>query len=155
MLQIRSYGIRFSPPSFQETKKMASKVTLVSVHEYQFLKQQTCVHKSSGTEIFCGNRCWKHEYKINVVTVQKYCYLGFRLSIVRETLQANMGNFIWTYGSPNLEYTRITCEKFRVDSYKHDKLQRCIQQISRLKYVLLVNTLFTTIILLIKDNTNG
>jgi len=21
-----------------------------------------------------------------------------------------MGNFVWTYGSPNLEYIRITCE---------------------------------------------
>ena len=58
----------------------------VCVPVSQFLKQQTSVHKSSGAEIFYGNRCWKRECKINV-TVRKYFYLGFRLSVISKILQ--------------------------------------------------------------------
>jgi len=79
----------------------------MSVAESQIFEQQTSVHKSSGAEIFCGNRPWKHECKINVVTVRKYSYLGFRLSIISGLLQVNMGKFVWTYRSPNLEYIPI------------------------------------------------
>ena len=100
------------PPSFPETKRWLLRSPSCLCPSLKFLKQQTSVHKSSGAEIFCGNRPWKHERKINVVTVRKYCYLGFRLSIISETLQVNVGNFVRTYGSPNLEYIRSTCEIF-------------------------------------------
>jgi len=72
---------------------------------------------------------------MNVVTVWKYCYLSFRLSIICEPLQVNMGNFVWIYGSPNLEYIRITREIFWVNTYNHKdfKLQRYIQQTSRIE----------------------
>jgi hypothetical protein len=82
------------------------------VAESQIFFKQQSVRKSSGAETFCSNRAWKHECKSNVVTVRKYCYLGFCLSIISDPLQVNMGNFVWTYGSPNLEYIRITCEIF-------------------------------------------
>jgi hypothetical protein len=148
---------RFTPPPFPETKRWLLRSPLFLCPSLKFFKQRTRVHKSSGAEIFCGNIPWKHERKINVVTVRKYCYLGFRLSIISEPLQVNTGNFVWAYGSPNLEYIRITCEIFWVNSYKRDtdfKL-RYIRQTSRIKNVLLVNMLFTTINLLIMDNTKG
>ena len=141
------------PPSFPETKRWILRSPWCLCPSLEFLKQQTSVHKSSGSEILRGNRAWKHERKINIVTVRKYCYLCFRLSIISAPLQVNMGNFVWIYGSPNLEYIRIACEIFRVNSYKHDKdfeLQLYTRRTSRIK-----NVLFITINLLIKEHSDG
>lgn len=107
------------PPSFPEKRWLLRSPWCLCL-SLKFLKQQTSIRESSGSEMLCGNRPLKHERKINMVTVRKYCYLSFRLSIISAPLQVNMGHFVWIYGSPNLGYIRITCEIFRVNSYKHD-----------------------------------